>query len=94
MKSLPFTKVESVGNHFVLVDARDMEALDWPAIVIETCAHHFGIGADGLLVILPSQTADFRMRMFNPDGTEDACGNGLRCAAVFYHARVNHKTAL
>src|SRR5262249_25129223 len=54
----------------------------WPCLARDLCAHHWGAGADGLLVCLPSETADLRMRMFNPDGTEDMCGNGLRCLAL------------
>ena len=85
MKILTFTKVEAIGNNFVLINALDMPEIDWPRLAVRVCAHHFGIGSDGLLVLLPSQEADFRLRMFNPDGTEDACGNGLRCAAVYIH---------
>ena len=48
------------------------------------CDRHFGVGADGLLVLLPSDMANFRMRVFNPDGSEaEACGNGLRCLAKY-----------
>lgn len=83
MNAIPFTKVEAIGNHFVLVDALDMPEMNWPSLAVAMCAHHFGIGADGLLVLLPSEDADFRMRMFNADGSEDSCGNGLRCMAVY-----------
>ena len=83
MTSIPFTKVEGIGNHFVLVNALDMPALDWPMLARATSEHNFGVGSDGLLVLLPSDNADFGFRMFNPDGTEDMCGNGLRCIAVF-----------
>lgn len=90
---IPFTKIQSVGNHFVLINAYETGSLDWPRLSINMCACRSGVGADGLLAVLPSQKADFRMRMFNPDGTEDACGNGLRCAAHYYHSR-NPKTSL
>ena len=83
MTTFPFTKLEAIGNSFVLVDALDMPELEWPLLAMRMCAHRFGVGSDGLLVLLPSEKADFRLRMFNPDGTEDACGNGLRCAAVY-----------
>jgi diaminopimelate epimerase len=74
-----FTKVQGAGNDFVLVEASGIN-LDWSQIAVAMCDRHFGIGADGLLVLLPSKMADFRMRMFNPDGSEaEACGNGLRC---------------
>jgi len=60
--------------------------MDWPALAIKICAHHFGVGSDGLLVLKPSDKADFKMLMFNPDGTPDSCGNGLRCMARYVHA--------
>jgi diaminopimelate epimerase len=84
MSSVPFTKMEAVGNDFVLVDGRRLPGLDWPALAVAMCRRRVGIGADGLLVLLPSAVADVRMRMFNPDGTEDHCGNGLRCVSVYY----------
>ena len=83
---IAFTKVEAGGNNFVLIDAPGMPELDWSALAVRMCAHHFGVVADGLLALLPSREADFRLRMFNPDGTEDACGNGLLCAAVYIRA--------
>jgi diaminopimelate epimerase len=52
------------------------------------CDRRFGIGGDGLLVLGESDRADFRMRMFNPDGTEDHCGNGMRCAFLHFAGRV------
>ncbi|MCL2707392.1 MAG: diaminopimelate epimerase [Dehalococcoidia bacterium] len=74
-----FTKLQGLGNDFVLVDARGKDC-DWGQTARLMCRLHFGIGADGLLLLLPSEKADFRMRIFNPDGTEaEACGNGLRC---------------
>ena len=74
-----FTKLQGLGNDFVLVDARGKDR-DWSRLARAMCRLHFGIGADGLLVLLHSEEADFRMRIFNPDGSEaEACGNGLRC---------------
>ncbi len=78
-----FTKMQGAGNDFVVVDGRSLER-DWVHLAIEVCDRHFGVGADGLLVLLPSSVADYRMRMFNPDGSEaEACGNGLRCLARY-----------
>lgn len=79
----PFTKVEGLGNHFVLVDEREAGTADWDALAPRFCARGTGIGADGLLVAAQPRTPDaaVTMRMFNPDGTEDMCGNGLRCVA-------------
>ena len=78
-----FIKLQATGNDFVLIDARRMKR-DWSALAKAMCDRNFGVGADGLLLILPSKAADFYMRMFNPDGSEaEACGNGLRCAARY-----------
>ncbi len=74
-----FTKVQGAGNDFILVETSDMQR-DWSQVAVAMCDRHFGVGADGLLLLLPSDIADFRMRVFNSDGSEaDACGNGLRC---------------
>ncbi len=68
---------------FVLLEARDDEE-DWPRLAQAMCDRHFGVGADGLILVLPSSRADVRMRMFNPDGSEaEMCGNGIRCLAKF-----------
>jgi len=78
-----FTKMQGAGNDFILVEAGD-EPQDWSQTAIAMCDRHFGIGADGLLLVLPSDIADCRMRIFNPDGSEaEACGNGLRCLVKY-----------
>ena len=82
--AFPFVKMQGVGNDFVVVDAADWPAdSDWPALVVAMSDRHFGIGSDGLMVLSPSAVADFRAQMFNPDGTEDFCGNGTRCLLRF-----------
>ncbi len=90
---LPFTKVEGLGNDFVVVDLRqsaagepsnDATSVQDPAIVRAVCDRHFGVGADGVLAILPAAASDgdARMRVLNADGSEaEMCGNGLRCVA-------------
>ncbi|MFY9233011.1 MAG: diaminopimelate epimerase [Fimbriimonadaceae bacterium] len=88
---VPFAKVESIGNDFVLVEPGELpdssdEGLR--LLAIQLCRRRFGIGADGLLLLSehPAPSSPFPrllLRMFNPDGTEDFCGNGLRCAAVY-----------
>lgn len=85
MTSLPFTKMQAVGNDFVVADEAAWPGEDWSARAVALCDRRFGVGADGLLVVGPSAAAEVRMRMFNPDGTEDMCGNGLRCVARFAH---------
>lgn len=78
-----FVKLQGTGNDFILIDARSLER-DWAAVARDMCHRHFGVGADGLLLVLPSETADLHLRMFNPDGSEaEACGNGLRCFAKY-----------
>ena len=80
---MKFTKMQATGNDFIVVDARELGA-DWPRLAIAMCRRHFGVGADGLILVLPSGVADFRMRIFNADGSEaEMCGNGLRCFAKF-----------
>jgi len=80
---MDFTKLQATGNDFVLIDARRIRR-DWPALARAMCERHFGVGADGLLLLLSSRKADLRLRMFNPDGSEaEACGNGLRCFARY-----------
>jgi len=80
---MKFTKVQGSGNDFVLLEGRQAQQ-DWSQLAIAMCDRHFGIGADGLLLVLPSKVADFKMRVIDPDGTEaEACGNGLRCLAKY-----------
>jgi len=79
-----FVKMQGVGNDFVLLDLRQSAPdRDWSEVARKLCDRHFGVGADGLLLITSSAVADFGFRMFNPDGTEDFCGNGLRCAVRY-----------
>ncbi len=78
-----FTKMQGAGNDFILVEASEINP-DWSQMAVAMCDRHFGIGADGLLVLLPSHLADFQMHIFNADGSEaEACGNGLRCLAKY-----------
>ena len=85
---IPFTKMVGTGNDFIVVDARrrPLSALKshWPSISQAVCDRHEGIGADGVLVLEPSASADVKMRVFNPDGSEaQMCGNGARCVALY-----------
>ena len=85
-----FTKMQGLGNDYVYVDCRE-QVIEDPATVARIVSNrHFGIGADGLILILPSSAGDVRMRMFNADGSESQmCGNGVRCVAkyAFDHGR-------
>jgi diaminopimelate epimerase len=82
-RKLPFWKVEAVGNDFVLVEARAVQEEHLSRLAQHLCHRPLGIGSDGLLVVGSGTQAPVAMRMFNPDGTEDFCGNGLRCVARF-----------
>lgn len=82
---LAFTKMSGTGNDFIVVDAFHAPVVaDWPALAARFCPRRTGVGVDGLLVLSPSDTADFTYRIFNADGSEaEMCGNGARCAAAF-----------
>jgi len=76
--------MQGAGNDFILIETADME-FDWTAASKVMCDRHYGIGADGLLLLMPSDIADFKMRIFNADGSEsEMCGNGLRCMVKYY----------
>jgi diaminopimelate epimerase len=80
---MKFVKMHGTGNDFVLLEAQGNER-DWPRLAQAACDRHFGVGADGLILVLPSVRADVRMRIFNPDGSEaEMCGNGLRCIVKY-----------
>ncbi|MBF8266021.1 MAG: diaminopimelate epimerase [Dehalococcoidia bacterium] len=80
---MKFVKMHGTGNDFIVIDARGLRR-DWVKLAQKICDRHFGIGSDGLLLVLPARRADFRMRMFNPDGSEaEICGNGIRCFAKY-----------
>jgi len=82
-----FTKMQSAGNDYVLVEGSDIHC-DWPSLAIAMCDRHFGIGADSLLALLPSDKAEFQMRIFDTDGSEaEACGNGIRCLAKYVYEK-------
>ncbi len=85
---LPFAKLSGSGNDFILMDNRRgvLDSLDLPALARNVCRRQLSVGADGLIVIEPSATADFSWRFLNSDGSgADMCGNGGRCAARFAH---------
>ena len=76
---MKFTKVHGLGNDFILFDGREPPDLDWNALTKRVCDRHTGVGADGTLILLNSDTADVRMRIINADGSEaEMCGNGIR----------------
>ncbi len=86
---IKFTKMEGLGNDYVYIDCTKMEetAIDSISRLAKIMSdRHFGIGSDGIILICKSETQDFRMRMFNQDGTEaEMCGNGIRCVGKFVY---------
>ncbi len=81
---MKFTKWQGCGNDFVLIDCMEAQPEDFAGLSKAMCDRHYGIGGDGLLAVLPSDMADFRMRIFNTDGSEaEMCGNGIRCFARY-----------
>ena len=91
---LAFTKWQGCGNDFVLADGRASGLpRDVAALSRHVCDRHYGVGADGLIFVLPSDKADFCMRIFNADGSEaEMCGNGIRCfARLVYEERMTEK---
>ena len=93
---MKFTKMHGCGNDYVYVNLFE-EHIDDPAeISIKVSDRHFGIGSDGLITIGPSDIADFRMRIYNADGSEaEMCGNGIRCVAKYvYDHKLTDKTEI
>jgi diaminopimelate epimerase len=81
-----FTKMHGIGNDYVYVDGFAEKITDPHTLALKISDRHFGVGGDGLILILPSDKADVRMRMFNADGSEsEMCGNGVRCVAKYIH---------
>lgn len=91
-----FTKLEGIGNDYIYVDGIHHEVDTSPAFIQALCDRHFGVGSDGLIVLDTSQIADFKMRMFNSDGSEGRmCGNGIRGLAKFaYEHHLTTKTRM
>ena len=86
---IKFTKSVATGNDFIIVDNRKPSLKgDSARIAKRLCDRFYGVGADGLLLVEKSSSADFKMRIINPDGSEaEMCGNGSRCAALYAYAK-------
>ena len=83
-----FTKMQGLGNDYIYINAHQehLEGVDLPQLARVLSDRHFGIGGDGIILIMPSERADFGMRMFNADGSEgEMCGNGMRCFAKYVY---------
>ena len=80
MEEIKFTKMHGIGNDYVYIDCMNHTPDRLAELSIEMSDRHTGIGGDGIILILPSDVADFKMRIFNADGSEaKMCGNGIRC---------------
>ena len=90
-KIIEFTKMHGLGNDYIYIDITDKQKSDikeneLPKIARFLSNRHFGIGGDGIILIEKSEIADFKMRIFNSDGTEaEMCGNGIRCFAKYIY---------
>lgn len=93
---MEFTKMHGLGNDFIIVNGESRLPENASQLAIDLCNRFFGIGADGLVYILPSDKADFKMRIINSDGSEaEQCGNAIRCVAKYvYEHRMIDRTEI
>lgn len=93
---MDFVKMQGLGNDYVFTDTLTGPERDWAALAPRISDRHFGAGSDGIIVIGPGETGDFRMDIWNADGScAEMCGNGLRCCAKYVYERgLTEKTAL
>lgn len=93
---IKFTKMHGLGNDYVYIDAINQKIENESSLAKFVSNRHFGIGSDGLILICKSEVADFKMRMFNSDGSEaEMCGNGIRCVGKFlYDKDLTNKTTV
>ncbi len=79
---MKFTKMQGLGNDHIIIDLFSQTLDNAHEIAPKMCSRHFGVGADGLILVGPSEKYDFKMRVINSDGSEaEMCGNGIRCLA-------------
>lgn len=86
--------MQGTGNDFVVIDSAsaDLENINLCEMSKRMCSRHFGIGSDGVILVLPSDKADYKMRIFNPDGSEaETCGNGIRCFTRYIYEKNDNK---
>ncbi len=93
---MKFTKMHGIGNDYVYVNCFEEEIKEPAKLATIISDRHFGVGSDGLILIMPSKVADCKMRVFNADGSEaQMCGNGIRCVAKYvYDHKITQKNPL
>ena len=93
---MKFTKMHGCGNDYIYVNCLEETIEDPEKTAIKVSDRHFGIGSDGLICICPSDVADFRMAMYNADGSQGKmCGNGIRCVGKYvYDNKMTDKTTI
>lgn len=85
---MKFSKMQGIGNDYVYVNCFEERVDDPSALAVKMSRQHYGVGSDGLILICPSDVADFEMKMFNADGSpSEMCGNGIRCVAKYVYDR-------
>lgn len=85
---MKFTKMHGLGNDFIFFENPDNTEIDYSSLAIKLCHRQLGIGADGIIAVLPSEVADLRMRIINADGSEaNMCGNAIRCFGKYAYER-------
>lgn len=88
MSELKFTKMQGAGNDYIYINCMESYPKDLDLLSVRLSDRHKGVGADGIVLIMPSETADFRMRMFNSDGSEGRmCGNAARCVGKYVYEK-------
>ncbi|QUH28355.1 diaminopimelate epimerase [Vallitalea guaymasensis] len=93
---MKFTKMHGCGNDYIYINGFQVKVDNPAQLSIKMSNRHFGVGSDGIVLILPSDVADFRMRMFNSDGSEaEMCGNAIRCVGKYvYDNKMTDKTSI
>jgi diaminopimelate epimerase len=95
---IEFTKLQALGNDYIYIDClkRNLSRINFKKLAPSICDRHFGVGGDGLILILPGRKTKFKMGFYNPDGSEaEMCGNGVRCFARYlYQHRLSRRKKL
>ncbi len=86
--SITYTKMHGLGNDYLYIETEKNDHPDWPELSRQMSHRHLGAGSDGIILIMPGETHEFKMRIFNADGSEaETCGNGIRCFAKYVYEK-------